>query len=117
MRAGQKLKLFREYRNQSREAMAELLGVSPRTYQDIENDHRQLNLEELQLVATHLDVPVDAFLSEDINFVNITNGEQSPGIMGTTGNNNTNNVVTLDKEFMNEVLALLRVLVDRLGRE
>jgi len=115
MKVGQKVRLFREYRNRSREAMAELLGVSLRTYQDIENDHRQLNIEELQLVATHLDIPVDAFLSEGFHFVNVHDNENSPGV-GSTGDNHSNSVITVDKEFMNEVLVLLRVLVDRLGR-
>lgn len=116
MKVGQKVRLFREYRNRSREAMAELLGVSLRTYQDIENDHRQLNIEELQLVATHLDIPIDAFLSDSFNFVQITTGDFSPGSGNNPGDGNTNSVITIDKEFMNEVLVLLRVLVDRLGR-
>lgn len=113
MRVGQKLRLFREFRNISREAMANILGVSLRTYQDIENDRRQLDVEELEIAATHLDVPVEVFLADNFNFVQINNGDNSPA----GANNYSSNISGFDKEVMNEIVQLLRVLVNKLSKE
>lgn len=61
---GQKLRLFREFRNYSQEYIAEKLGITQNTYSRIENNQTKMTAERLEKLATILNIPPMELLSE-----------------------------------------------------
>lgn len=62
---GQKLRLFREFRNYSQEYIAEKLGITQTSYSRIENNRTKLTAERLGQLAAILNVPTTDLLSDD----------------------------------------------------
>jgi transcriptional regulator with XRE-family HTH domain len=61
---GQKLRLFREFRNYSQEYIAEKLGITQNTYSRIENNQTKMTAERLEKLAVILNIPPMELLSE-----------------------------------------------------
>ena len=61
---GQKLRLFREFRNYSQEYIAEKLGITQTAYSRIENNQTKMTAERLGQIADILHVPVSELLSD-----------------------------------------------------
>src|ERR1700710_2652240 len=61
---GQKLRLFREFRNYSQEYIAEKLGITQNTYSRIENNQTKMTAERLEKLAIILNIPPMELLSE-----------------------------------------------------
>lgn len=61
---GQKLRLFREFRNYSQEYIAEKLGITQTAYSRIENNQTKITAERLSQLADILNVPISELLSD-----------------------------------------------------
>lgn len=61
---GQKLRLFREFRNYSQEYIAEKLGITQTAYSRVENNQTKMTAERLSQLADILQVPVSELLSD-----------------------------------------------------
>jgi transcriptional regulator with XRE-family HTH domain len=62
---GQKLRLFREFRNYSQEYIAEKLGITQTSYSRIENNRTRITAERLGQLAVILNVPTTELLSDN----------------------------------------------------
>ena len=78
MKIGQNLKRIRELQNLKREYIAELLGVSVKTYSRLETDEVSPTLERLSEIADCLSVSVSEILDFDSKtvFNNVTHNQQ-----------------------------------------
>ena len=78
MKIGLKLKRIREKNNYKREYVAELLGVSAKTYSRLETDEVSPTLERLSEIAHCLNVTVSEILELDTSnvFNNVTHHQQ-----------------------------------------
>jgi len=63
---GEKVKFRRQDIGMSQERLAEILGVSYQQVQRYENGKNKLNVENIQLIAEALSVPVSFFFSSEI---------------------------------------------------
>lgn len=72
--SGLRIKRLREFRNFTRQYLADMLEISQNAYSKIENGSTKLTIERLEQIAQLLDVPVDTVLSEKsvFNFENNT---------------------------------------------
>ena len=61
---GQKLRLFREFRNYSQEYVAEKLGITQTAYSRIENNQTKVTADRLSQLADILNVPISELLSD-----------------------------------------------------
>ncbi|HEY4063906.1 MAG TPA: helix-turn-helix transcriptional regulator [Puia sp.] len=77
---GQKLRLFREFRNYSQEYIAEKLGITQNTYSRIENNQTKITAERLSKLATILNIPPLELLSEKEPVIHFSeSGSYPPG--------------------------------------
>jgi transcriptional regulator with XRE-family HTH domain len=63
---GEKIKFRRQDLGMSQERLAEILGVSYGQVQRYENGKNKLNVENIQLIAKALSVPLSFFFSSDL---------------------------------------------------
>ena len=61
---GQKLRVFREFRNYSQEYIADKLGITQNAYSRIENNQTKMTAERLSQLAGILNVPPMDLLSD-----------------------------------------------------
>lgn len=62
---GAKIKELRKSMNISQEALAEIMGVSYQQVQRYEAGTNKLNVENIQVIAQALEVPMSAFFGDD----------------------------------------------------
>lgn len=73
---GQKLRVYREFRNYSQEYIAEKLGITQNAYSRIETNQTRLSADRLRQIADILTIPLSYLLSDsepELNFGNGTN--------------------------------------------
>jgi transcriptional regulator with XRE-family HTH domain len=61
---GQKLRVFREFRNYSQEYIADKLGITQNAYSRIENNQTKITADRLMLLAGILNVPLAELMSD-----------------------------------------------------
>ncbi|MBL7700373.1 MAG: helix-turn-helix transcriptional regulator [Chitinophagaceae bacterium] len=61
---GNKLRIFREFRNYSQEYVAEKLGITQNAYSRIETNQTKITTDRLQRLAELLEIPVTDLLSD-----------------------------------------------------
>jgi transcriptional regulator with XRE-family HTH domain len=61
---GNKLRIFREFRNYSQEYIAEKLGITQNAYSRIETNQTKITTDRLQRLAELLEIPVTDLLSD-----------------------------------------------------
>lgn len=66
---GEKIKKRRMELGISQEALAEILGVTYQQVQRYENGTNRLNVENIQLIAGALSVPISYFFEDDKTFI------------------------------------------------
>lgn len=71
---GQKLRVYREFRNYSQEYIAEKLGITQNAYSRIETNQTRLTAERLRQVAEILSIPLTCLLSDSEPQLNFGNG-------------------------------------------
>jgi transcriptional regulator with XRE-family HTH domain len=72
---GQKLRIYREFRNYSQEYIAEKLGITQNAYSRIETNQTRVTAERLRQIADILSVPLTCLLSDmepELSFANGT---------------------------------------------
>lgn len=70
MTTGSIIQKFRQRKNLSREQVAEILSVSKKTYNFIEQNERDLSLPEAFILSDLFDVPVEALIGGNTTFIN-----------------------------------------------
>lgn len=100
MYIGTKIKAIRESKNISKEKMADWLTMSLNTYKKIEYNERNPTFDEIEKIGEFLEIDPSTFF------------ENSGGTFIQTGSNNgmvgNGKVVMADKQFMIEVLGILK---------
>ncbi|MCB9310582.1 MAG: helix-turn-helix transcriptional regulator [Lewinellaceae bacterium] len=62
MEFGMKMRVIRIKRNLTREALADILGISVRTYQKIENGQREPTISELKKISDCLSITLEELI-------------------------------------------------------
>ncbi len=81
MKIGKKLAEERELRKLNQAEMADLLGVPPATYSRIERGVTSVDLEDVMRFSKNLDIPIQEFLPETINFNHSNNENGTVGLL------------------------------------
>jgi transcriptional regulator with XRE-family HTH domain len=71
---GQKLRVYREFRNYSQEYIAEKLGITQNAYSRIETNQTRLTADRLRQIADILNIPVTCLMSDtepELSFGNV----------------------------------------------
>jgi transcriptional regulator with XRE-family HTH domain len=71
---GQKLRIFREFRNYSQEYVAEKLGITQNAYSRIETNQTKITAERLRMLSEILDIPVTYLISDAEPEINCSMG-------------------------------------------
>ena len=71
---GQKLRVYREFRNYSQEYIAEKLGITQNAYSRIETNQTRITADRLRQIADILSIPLTCLLSDTEPELNFTNG-------------------------------------------
>jgi transcriptional regulator with XRE-family HTH domain len=71
---GQKLRVYREFRNYSQEYIAEKLGITQNAYSRIETNQTRITAERLRQIADILSIPFSCLLSDSEPELNFGNG-------------------------------------------
>ena len=71
---GQKLRVYREFRNYSQEYIAEKLGITQNAYSRIETNQTRITAERLRQIADILSIPLTCLLSDSEPELNFGNG-------------------------------------------
>ncbi|MDR0793712.1 MAG: helix-turn-helix domain-containing protein [Chitinophagaceae bacterium] len=74
---GTKIRILRDLRRLSQESVAAQLGISQDVYSKIENNHRKIDDNTLQQLATILGVSVSDIKNPDPFILNLQNSSQS----------------------------------------
>src|SRR5688500_12439852 len=72
---GQKLRVYREFRNYSQEYIAEKLGITQNAYSRIETNQTRITADRLRQIADILSVPLSCLLSDnepELSFGNVS---------------------------------------------
>jgi transcriptional regulator with XRE-family HTH domain len=74
---GQKLRIYREFRNYSQEYIAEKLGITQNAYSRIETNQTRITAERLRQIADILSIPLACLLSDMEPELSFANGNGS----------------------------------------
>lgn len=74
---GQKLRVYREFRNYSQEYIAEKLGITQNAYSRIETNQTRITAERLRQIADILGIPLSCLLSDMEPELSFGNGNGS----------------------------------------
>ena len=109
MTTGIVLQKLRERKNFSREQLAELLSVSKKTYDRIEQGERELSLSEASSLSELYDVPIETFLMNAKTYIN--HGNVSYGL----GSGHIENF-TVDPTQLEDIKNLLKELHSKIDK-
>lgn len=107
MTTGNKIKHFRLLKGHSQEKMAELLGISPKAYGNIERNITDVNLSRLQQIADTLEVELPKLLDLDGKKI----------IQGDNNNHNVNILDSIVQRNENEEISKLAHANEKLSME
>jgi transcriptional regulator with XRE-family HTH domain len=107
MSTGSIIQQLREQKNLSREAVADWLYLSAKTYERIERGERPLTLKEASILAEKYEVPLSTLLPTSETYIN--NGSVSVGVGSFHNNTIYCDSHKLD-ELISEVKELSRVI-------
>jgi len=114
--AGNKIKYFRLLKGYSQEKMAELLGISPKSYGNIERNITDVNLSRLQQIADTLEISLPRLL--DFDEKNIIQGNNStlnyPNHSPNSNIYTSDQILTQENAFLKEKNALLESQIQNL---
>lgn len=79
---GQKLRVFREFRNYSQEYIADKLGITQNAYSRIENNQTKMTAERLRQLACILNIPPLELLSDKEPVITFSDSISSSANMG-----------------------------------
>lgn len=71
---GQKLRVYREFRNYSQEYIAEKLGITQNAYSRIETNQTRITAERLRQIGEILSIPLACLLSDTEPQLNLGDG-------------------------------------------
>jgi transcriptional regulator with XRE-family HTH domain len=108
MNIGTKIKAFRESKNISREQMSDWLTLSVNTYKKIEYGERNPTFEELEKIGEFLDIDPSSFFNNSGD--TIIQSSSNNGMVGYS------KVVMADRQFMVEVLGILKEISSLLSK-
>jgi transcriptional regulator with XRE-family HTH domain len=80
---GQKLRVFREFRNYSQEYIADKLGITQNAYSRIENNQTKMTAERLRQLACILNIPPLELLSDKEPVIHFSETFSSSPTTGT----------------------------------
>jgi transcriptional regulator with XRE-family HTH domain len=93
METGLHIRILQEYKQLSRDEMANLLNMSVNTYMKIESGDKNPTLKDIQTISKKLEVDPSIFLKKEGVF--ISNVSNSPG-----SGNGVNNTITMNKDLL-----------------
>lgn len=114
---GLKLKKIREANRKTQVEFAELLGVSPASYQRIERGETGLDVEELLRFAEILSIPIMDFLEDRITFNQLN--ENGSGVINNACNYHSSQseselALSIENKFLKEKIGYLEAHIKRL---
>jgi len=111
---GRIISVHRIEKNRSREQMADLLGISLKTYERTELGRRLPTLKELQIISDALDIDHSLFFKENGDSTIINHGAQSNGVtMRGDVNLTDQDLVKAVSQLAASVAALVEAFRDR----
>lgn len=114
MALGEKLKQARLHKNFSQEYLAEVLGVSQKTYSNFENDKTTPSFSQIEKIAEVLETSVLDFLtSEKISFYNSDNKGGNNGLVINNLSEKLLEQYELRIKKQEEEIAYLKGLLDK----